>query len=418
MIPCVRSRVLFVRRVASGSSLLSGRRFNHSQFDGSKIIRPPPPNPPAPKASGFENAGSTGSQQAGSSGTGAKKSSFWSIFFRRAIRAVQIGVISFSIYKYGVQTGMMIYMHNPEEMDKQFMDMAMQRKGVQDVEPEPDIVRIADQNGSRVRHIVKRLTQSAKEIADQEAHVAIEKFRLTNDEDDRAAAEKWIRAKKIMSGNWEVVLLKNPAANAFVTPLCPKKIFVFAGLLKELAPTDDELAMVLAHELSHSLLEHGGEDDMTFHSILLMLQLVFITLIDPVGFYVFALDYGANYIRQIFEASYSREHETEADVFGLRISSNACFHTENGITVMKKLAELDRQLMGSGDYSHTHWNDDHPASIERFEHLLQLHATAPELYNHSIQSKCKSVVEDLYKSGVWGIFGRSIAKNNTPAPTN
>jgi len=63
-----------------------------------------------------------------------------------------------------------------------------------------------------------------------------------------------------MKGDWHYIVTTAPDVNAFVTDLCPHRIFVHEGLLKECTPTDDELALILGHEISHLIYGHSEED--------------------------------------------------------------------------------------------------------------------------------------------------------------
>lgn len=57
--------------------------------------------------------------------------------------------------------------------------------------------------------------------------------------------------------NWEVYVIDDPTQkNAFVIP--GGKVFVFSGMLP-IAKTDDGLAAVLAHEISHTVAHHTAE---------------------------------------------------------------------------------------------------------------------------------------------------------------
>jgi Zn-dependent protease with chaperone function len=70
-------------------------------------------------------------------------------------------------------------------------------------------------------------------------------------------------------------------------------VFVKEGLLRSLSPSDDELAVVLAHEVAHVVLGHTGSNlDSSNHmqALLLSAQLVLLSAIDLTGVLSFLLE--------------------------------------------------------------------------------------------------------------------------------
>jgi len=87
-----------------------------------------------------------------------------------------------------------------------------------------------------------------------------------------------------MKGNWHFVVIDSPIPQAFVSDLSPRKIYVNTGLLTSLKCNNDELAMVLGHEISHLLHGHT-EARYQYQFYLDMCQLLFLSVLDSTGIF-------------------------------------------------------------------------------------------------------------------------------------
>ncbi|HJV51533.1 MAG TPA: M48 family metallopeptidase [Noviherbaspirillum sp.] len=150
---------------------------------------------------------------------------------------------------------------------------------------------------------------------------------------------------------WEVNLIAAKDVNAFCMP--GGKIAVFSGLLTSLKLTDDELAIVLGHEIAHALREHGRER---------MAKGALVNLGASLGSALFGLkDTGQMVVGQgakLVMLKFSRGDETEADLVGLDIAARAGYDPRAGIALWQKMAAVSRNAPPQ-------WLSTHPAGKNR-----------------------------------------------------
>ncbi len=129
---------------------------------------------------------------------------------------------------------------------------------------------------------------------------------------------------------WEVNLIGSRQVNAFCMP--GGKIAFFSGILDALKLTDDEVAMVMGHEIAHALREHAREriakSQITQLGASLLGELV------GGGRYAGAFQLGGN----LLSLKFSRDEESEADVVGLDLAARAGFDPRAGISLWQKMA--------------------------------------------------------------------------------
>ena len=115
---------------------------------------------------------------------------------------------------------------------------------------------------------------------------------------------------------WEVNLIGSKQINAFVMP--GGKIVFYTGIIDQLKLTDDEIAMIMGHEMAHALREHARERLAKSQATGLGLSL---------GGQLLGLgDMGnmaANLGTQLLTLQYGRSDESEADLVGLEIAARA-----------------------------------------------------------------------------------------------
>lgn len=134
------------------------------------------------------------------------------------------------------------------------------------------------------------------------------------------------------------------------------------GLLRKFEPSDDELAMVIAHELAHHLHAHGARAlEFTVESALL--QLLVLSLVDPTGLLELGLSAAMQAGAFASKRQFDRECESEADETGLQIVTRACFDPVAAAGMMGKFAEVDPER--SND-----WLSTHPLPATRLKRLL------------------------------------------------
>src|SRR5215475_9996026 len=140
--------------------------------------------------------------------------------------------------------------------------------------------------------------------------------------------------KDALDWKWEVNVITSPEVNAWCMP--GGKIAVYTGIIEKLQITDDELAAVMGHEISHALREHVRERasqelaTSTGASLLGAVLGVGQTGTDLAGL-----------VGQVtYLLPYSRIHETEADRMGVELAARAGYDPRAAIALWQKMAKL------------------------------------------------------------------------------
>lgn len=137
------------------------------------------------------------------------------------------------------------------------------------------------------------------------------------------------------SAKWEFVVFDEPKTiNAFALP--GGKVGVYSGLLK-LVSSDDEIAIVMGHEIAHVTARHGSERTSANVAIAAGGLVAGFALDDSKYQEALLLGYGA--AAGVGVLAFSRKHESEADYIGLRYAAKAGYDPHASVTFWQKMAK-------------------------------------------------------------------------------
>ncbi|OZI59980.1 M48 family metallopeptidase [Bordetella genomosp. 11] len=134
---------------------------------------------------------------------------------------------------------------------------------------------------------------------------------------------------------WEVHVLSTQEINAWCMP--GGKIAVYTGLLVQIQPTDDELAAVMGHEISHALREHARE-----RVSQQMATSVGLSVLSVVTGSTAVSDLGGKLSDVMFTLPNSRTHEAEADRMGVELAARAGYDPAAAVSLWRKMAQASQ----------------------------------------------------------------------------
>jgi predicted Zn-dependent protease len=134
---------------------------------------------------------------------------------------------------------------------------------------------------------------------------------------------------------WEVNLLASSQINAFCMP--GGKIAFFTGILEKLRLNDDEVAMVMGHEIAHATQEHARERMGKTFATRGAIEL---------GAALLGLGSGGRMLAdiggQLLTLKYGRDDESEADKIGLVLAARAGYDPRAGVTLWQKMGAANK----------------------------------------------------------------------------
>ncbi|WP_042422191.1 M48 family metallopeptidase [Comamonas granuli] len=172
---------------------------------------------------------------------------------------------------------------------------------------------------------------------------------------------------------WEVNLIASKQINAFCMP--GGKIAFFTGILEQLQLSDDEVAMVMGHEMAHALREHARERIAKTQATNLGLRL---------GAQLLGLgDLGnlaASLGGQLLTLKFSRSDESDADLVGLELAARAGYDPRAAVSLWRKMGQATGGKEGLAFLS------THPSGPERIRELQQNVPKVQGLYEAARQN--------------------------------
>ncbi|WP_125778999.1 M48 family metallopeptidase [Pseudoalteromonas rubra] len=183
---------------------------------------------------------------------------------------------------------------------------------------------------------------------------------------------------------WEVVVFKEPSANAFALP--GGKIGVHTGLLN-VAKDQHQLAAVMGHEVGHVIAQHANERVSQNSLLQVGLQAGNAALemgnVQYRNAIMQGLGLGAQYGVML---PFSRSHESEADVIGLELMAKAGFNPQGAV-------ELWQNMDKAGGERPAEFLSTHPSPENRIallqSKMTQANTQAAEAKRQGRNPACK-----------------------------
>ncbi len=264
-------------------------------------------------------------------------------------------------------------------------------RGYEEMEQDKRVAKVAEIGREIIRAArmyVRHQLNEATRIA--QAELKLEESSLSKAEFIRKLNEneevmKWTHALERIEGfsvdgiqNWQYIVIDTPIPNAFVSEMLPQRFFVTTGLFEEFVSNNDELAMILGHEISHLIKGHNSERNIV-EFLFRGLEITLLMLDPTEGMLSLMVASFLGSSREALVAAHSRTNETEADELGCQLAAMACFDTSRGAKVFQKMAQYDE----SNGASKNNLMSSHPASAGRYQFVQQLATEEKyEKYSH------------------------------------
>ena len=151
-------------------------------------------------------------------------------------------------------------------------------------------------------------------------------------------ATRWNEAAA--NWNWQINLLNSDEVNAFCMP--GGQIAFYSGIITKLNLTDDEVAVVMGHEISHALREHSQAQAGKGNLAAVGAKLAGAGLSAWLGVDPNLTSTATNMAAKGVMLKFSRDDEREADLIGMDLAARAGFDPRAGVVLWQKMAAVSK----------------------------------------------------------------------------
>jgi predicted Zn-dependent protease len=189
---------------------------------------------------------------------------------------------------------------------------------------------------------------------------------------ERLVAQATMKRPETADWKWSMEVIDDPkVVNAWC--MAGGRMAVYTGLIQQLDPTDDELAQVLAHEISHALANHTAERMSVALATNVGVALAGILSDDAQK----TMSQAAVAAALAIQLPNSRAAESEADEIGIELAAKAGYNPNAAISLWEKMAKVG----GGGP---PQFLSTHPSPENRQERLAEL---APQMMAYYEQAR-------------------------------
>jgi len=188
------------------------------------------------------------------------------------------------------------------------------------------------------------------------------------------AAQRWLEregASQYLNGyRWEYNLVADNTVNAWCMP--GGKIVIYTGILP-VTRTEDGLAVVMGHEIAHALLNHGQQR--VSAGILQQLGAVGVAILtsgaseEAQSLSMLGYSLGSSLLGTL---PFSREHESEADRYGLILMAIAGYNPDEAVPFWQRMA-------ATGGGGTPEFLSTHPSNATRIRQLAECNSEAKQI---------------------------------------